>query len=310
MMIISVDLNPVLLRKYFLDSLEFGSTNIPQKVDYKPTGSGIDLAYLLNGLNENTIYNGFLGGVNGKVIERHLIEDGIYNEFFAIKDETAETIIISTEKNEEITISSKGPRITREELEGFLELYLNQIYSSSLVCIVGNLPQNVSKEIFYTLIDVANKYYKKTLFSATGEEFAYGIEASPYLVVLDTLELENFTHLKLDYEYEIIKAGQYIIEKGCNIVVISLGSKGSIVLTKENIYRVDIANVDSLNCKVDFSYMIGGFAMAIERNYDFEMMLKIGHSCGIVNCYKSKDEIDMSDIKKIMGDIEISKFNY
>lgn len=309
-MIISVDLNPVLLRKYFLDNLEFDTPNIPQKVSYKPAGAGIDLAYLLSGLNENTLYTGFLGGVNGKAIERHLIDGGISNEFFAIKDETAETIVISTDKREDITINSNEPRITREELEGFLELYLNQIYASSLVCVVGNLPQNVSKEIFYTLIDVANKYYKKTLFSATGEELAYGIEAGPYMVVLDTRELENFTNLKLDYEYEIIKAGQYIIEKGCKIVVISLGSKGSIVLTKENVFRVDIANLDFMKCKVNYAYMIGGFAMAIERNYDFEMMLKIGHSCGIVNCHKSNEEIDMSDIKRIMGDIVVNKFNY
>ena len=179
-----------------------------------------------------------------------------------------------------------------------------------VACIVGGLPQNVSKEIFYTLIGLANKYNKKTLFSASGEELAYGIEASPYIVVLDTLELENLTNLKLDYEYEIIKAAQYILEKGCSIVVISLSNNGSIVLTEENIYRVDISNIEISHCKMNFAYMLGGFAMALERNYDFEMLLKIGHSYGIVDCFKSREDIDMSDIKRIMGEVQINKFNY
>ena len=84
-MIISIDLNPVLHRKYFLDILSFSEPNIPNKVIYKPSGSGIDLAYLLNGLNENTLFSGFLGGVNGNIIEKQLKDEDIPNKIYTIK---------------------------------------------------------------------------------------------------------------------------------------------------------------------------------------------------------------------------------
>lgn len=308
-MILSIDLNPVLKRKYFLNKIDYNDINIPNNLIYGPGGEGIELAYLLNGLNENVLVSGFIGGVNGNMIKEILSNESISNNFLSIKDETSDNILISTKNNEDLIIGSKGPRITRDELEGFLELYYRLLNNSSLVCCVGNLPSNVPKEIFYTLVAGGNKLNKKTLLAVSGEELSYGIEASPYLVVLDKSQLENLTKLKLDYEYEIIKAGLYILQKGCKIIVISLGNKGSIILTEENVYRVDMPESE-INCSTNLGYMLGGFAMAIERNYDFDMMLRIGHSCGMINCYKHSDNIDMSDIKRIMGEIEINKFNY
>lgn len=307
-MILSIDLNPTLKRKYFLDQIDFNNINIPNNLIYGPGGEGIELAYLLNGINEDVLVSGFLGGLNGNMIHEILSNESISNEFLSIKDETSDQILISTNNND-LIIGSKGPRITRDELEGFLELYYRLLNKSSLVCCVGNLPLNVPKEIFYTLVAAGNKLNKKTLLAVKEEELKFGIDASPYLVLLDKTQLENLTRLKLDYEYEIIKAGLYILQKGCKIVVISLGNKGSIILTEENVYRVDVPEGE-INCTTNFGYMLGGFAMAIERNYDFDMMLRIGHSCGMINCFKHSDNIDMSDIKRIMGEIEINKFNY
>lgn len=309
-MILSMDLNPVLKRKYFLDNMELNDINIPSNLIYGPGGDGIELAYLLSGLGEDVLISGFLGGVNGGFIRKDLEDASIPHEFLQIKDETSDNIIISMGNKEEIIIGAKLPRITRDELGGFYELYNQILPSIHLNCFVGSLPINVPKEIYFDLITNGNKVDRKTLLAVKGEELYYGIEAMPYLVLMDKNELENLTKLSLDYEYEIIKAGQYILEKGVSIVVITLGSKGSIILTEDFIYRVEVPNVEVQSCKINYGYMIGGFALAIKRNYDFDMMLKIGQACGSINCFKHREGIDMSDIKRIMGSIEITKFNY
>jgi len=305
-----MDLNPVLKRKYYLDNLEYNDVNIPNNLLNSPGGDGIELAYLLNGFKEIVLVSGFLGGINGSFIHRELQELAIPHEFFSIKDDSSDSITISIENGDEIIIKSKGPRITREDLSGLLELYNLLLVQASVICCVGDLPFNVPKEIFLELITKGNKLNKKTLLAIKGEELSYGIEAKPYIVAIDKVTLEEYTSLELHYEYEIIKAGLYILEKGVSIVVISLGSRGSIVLTSDKVYRVDIPNSDAKNFKVNLNYMIGGFAMAMERNYDFDMMLRIGHACGIVNQYSKLENTDMSDIKKIMSDIQISIFNY
>ena len=308
-MILSIDLNPVLKRKYFLNSIEQNEINIAKNTICGPGGDGIELAYFLNGLNEDVLANGFLGGVNGSFIQKELWEANISHEFYKIKDETSDYIILNS-ANTETHICSGDPKITREEIGGFIELSNELIGMAKIICCTGKSPANVPKDIYYDIVRKGNDLNKKVLLALRGEELSYGLEAGPYMVVLDKDELECLTKLKLDFEYEIIKAVLYILDKGVRIAVITLGNRGSIVLTPEYVYRVNIPDISGDTCRLNFGYMLGGYSLALERNYDFDMMLKIGQACGVINCYEHDDIIDMSDIKRIMGEIEIGRFNY
>ena len=89
-MILSVDLNPVLKRKYFLDNMELENINIPSNLIYGPGGDGIDLAYLLSGLGEEVLLSGFLGGLNGDFIHRNLVDSSMPHNFMLVKEETSD----------------------------------------------------------------------------------------------------------------------------------------------------------------------------------------------------------------------------
>lgn len=307
-MILSIDLNPVLKRKYIMDTPQFYEINYARDQIYGPGGDGIELAYLLRGLNADVIISGFLGGVNGSHIHKALLEESIVHEFLPIKDESSDNIILSTNE-EELIVNSKAPRITRDELGGFLELYNRLIKNVNIICCSGDLPSNLPGEIYFDIVANANILNKKTMLGIGGDNLRYGLEASPYLALLNKEELENLTKLKLDYEYEIIKAGLYIIDKGVQIAVISLGNKGSIVLTPENVFRVDSPEVE-IDKDINYGYMLGGFAYALQKNYDFDLMLNLGQACGIINCFNHREAIDMSDVKRIMGMIDVSRFSY
>jgi len=308
-LILSVDFNPLLRRRFELECIRRNFTNITDSISYGPGGDGIELSYFLNALNEKSLVTGFLGGVNGTIISNCLKSDRISNEFLLIKDETSEYIDIYS-NDENIHIQSINPRITRDEYEGFMQLFNRLIIDAKMVCIVGELPANIPTEIYFDLILNTNIINKKCLVSIKGKGLKYAIEARPHLLLIDKSQLEEFTNLILDYEYEVIKAGYYIIEKNVNILVISLGNKGSIVLTKESVYRVDASNVEIPENEPHFGYMLGGYALSMERGYDFEILLKLGQACGIVNSFRHKEEIDMSDIKRIMLNIEVTRFNY
>ena len=50
-MIISVDFDPILKKKYNFDKIDRRGVNTPLKTRYGAGGEGIELAYLLNALN-------------------------------------------------------------------------------------------------------------------------------------------------------------------------------------------------------------------------------------------------------------------
>lgn len=311
-MILTIDLNPTMDRKYIIDKIRLGEDKKAKSSTYSPGGNGIVASTLLDTFNEKSFMTGFLGGINGEYFHRKLSEMSIMHEFIPIKEETRTTIRIIDDEENNTTISEEGPRITREEIVSFYELYSSLIEKTNVICGLGDvLPLGIPKDIYFDLITLANKKNKKFILDIKGDELSYGIDASPYMVILRQSELEDLMKLSLTFENEIIKAGRYILDKGVEFVVIDLGKKGSIVLGQEKGYRVEIPYLNNILERTNYSGMSSGFALGINRNYDVEMTLRLGQAFNIVANLKSNImKIEMSDVKRIMSEIEIYPINY
>lgn len=310
-MILTIDLNPTMDRKYIIDKIRLGEDKKAKSSTYSPGGNGIVASTLLDTFNEKSFMTGFLGGINGEYFHRKLSEMSIMHEFIPIKEETRTTIRIIDDEENNTTISEEGPRITREEIVSFYELYSRLIEKTNVICGLGDsLPLGIPKDIYFDLITLANKKNKKFILDIKGDELSYGIDASPYMVILRQSELEDLMKLSLTFENEIIKAGRYILDKGVEFVVIDMKNKGSIVLGQEKGYRVEIPYYNRKNGK-DYSGMSSGFALGINRNYDIEMTLRLGQAFNIAaNSISDIMKIEISDVKRIMSEIEIYPINY
>ena len=131
------------------------------------------------------------------------------------------------------------------------------------------------------------------------------------MVKLKVSDLEDLTNLQLNYENEIIKAANYILGKGIKLVIIDLNEKGSIVLNQERGYRLELNNLDIKSLNIDQGYILAGYAFGMEKDYDLEMTMKLGQAFRIAyGLAENIDDIDMSDIKKIMGNITIMPIFY
>jgi len=310
-MILTIDLNPVLEKTYYMEKLLPKVETEAEKAIYKSGGPGINCAQALNKFNLDAYSIGFLGGLSGKYIINNLRDQGINCNFIQIKDET-KTSISLVENNMFLSkITEPSPRVTREELGSFYELYKHTISDCYIVCGLGSLPTGTPEEIYFDLITLSNSMNKTFLLEATWPELKYGIEAKPYMVKLNLHELENLTHLKLNFENEIIKAANYILEKGIELVVIDLNEKGSIVLNKDRGYRLELNNLPDKLLNTDSGYMLAGYALGIDKDYDMEVTMKLGQAFRVAyGLAENINDIDMSDIKRIMGNITIMPIYY
>lgn len=310
-MILTINLNPVLEKAYYMEKLLPRVETKAVKTIYKSSGPGINTCQILNNLNLAVSAIGFLGGLSGRYIFNELDNRGIINEFITIKDETKSTISLIENNSFLSKISEAGPRITREELVGFYELYGRIITDYNIICGLDSLPIGVPEEIYFDLIKLSNRIGKRFILESKGKELQYGIEAKPYMVKLDVEQLENLTGLKLDFENEIIKAANYILEKDVALIVIDLDHKGSIVLNQDRGYRLELNNIEDKSLSIDCGYMVAGYALGMDKEYDLEVTMKLGQSFRIAyGLADNIDDIDMSDIKKIMSNITILPIYY
>lgn len=305
---LTITLNPSVDIRYSVDKFDKGKVFRTNDFGYTPGGKGLNVTKVIKALNEKVIATGFLGGMSGIFIKNKLDEMEIENNFLKIEGETRNCIAILSDDGSQTEILEPGPSIRENEVDDFNLLYKKLIDNNDVICASGSLPKGISLDTYKFLIETANRQGKKFLLDTSGEALKKGIEAIPYLIKPNKEELENLIGSKISTENDIIKGVIPIIKKGISIVVVSLGSKGSLVFNGNHMYRVIIPEVNVMNPVGSGDSMLAGFAVSINRNYEFEDMLKLATACGTANAMeKETGKIDIDNINLLTNKIKIEK---
>lgn len=307
-MLLTITLNPSIDRRYSTKGFEKGKIFRTDDFQYTPGGKGINVSKVIKALDEPVVATGFLGGRAGSFIKEKLDEMNITSDFISIKGETRSCIAILSDDGSQTEILEPGPLILQEDMERFVCLYEKLIVDTDLVCASGSLPRGLSLDTYKVLIQLANKQGKKFILDTSGEALKQGIEAKPYLIKPNREELESLIGKSICSENDIIKAAKSIINKGISIVAVSLGEEGSLVFNDNYMYRVKTPKINAINPVGSGDSMIGGFAVSIKRNYDFEDMLRLAAACGTANAMEEETgKVDINKVNKLMDEIIIEK---
>lgn len=303
-MILTITLNPSIDRRYVVDSFEVGSVYRAREVEYTPGGKGINVSKVIMDLSSNVMATGFLGGKSGEFISEKLDELNIKNRFVQISNETRSCLAILSDNNSHTEILEPGPKISKDEIEQFYRYYDKFIESCDIICASGSLPSGVPIEIYKDLIDIATNRGKKFLLDTSGNALKEGIKASPFLIKPNKEELGNILGTPINTESKLVDGIKSLSKYNIGIIVVSLGSEGSLVCINDKIYKVNIPGVKTINPVGSGDSMIAGFAVALERGYDLDTMIRFASACGTANAMESETgKVSIETVDKLMGEI-------
>lgn len=309
-MILSIELDPFLEGHYYLDSLLPGLKNKSQKTTYNIGGKGISLARILKNFSSKVSITGFLGGYSGEYIFEEIKKYDLANEFIRLRDESRRDIVLNKDEKFITAVAGLGPRITREDLNSFFERYTDILDNFNIICGVGDLPDGLDEDVYYNLISIAKSRGKRFFLDIRGVGLLYGLDAAPFMVKMDKKDLEELTNVEINNHKEVASLGRGILESGVEILVVDLHEDGSVVLSRDKAYKLEIYDCDTGFSNEDKAYTVAGYAFAMDRGYDFETTMKLAQSFRIAYGLEDINKVDMSDIKAIMKNIEILEINY
>ncbi len=307
-MILTITLNPSIDRRYVVDGFEKGRVFRAREVQYTPGGKGLNVTKVIKAFNEPVVATGFLGGRSGEYIKDQLDDMNIQHKFVDIRGETRSCIAILSDDKSQTEVLEDGPYIFKEETLNFYELYRDIIKECEIICASGSLPKGLTSDTYRKLIDIAKEQNKKFILDTSGEALRLGVEGAPFLVKPNKEELENLVGHSIINEYEIFKSAKHLLDKGINIVVISLGSKGSVVFSNDYAYMVKPPKVNAINPVGSGDSMVAGFAVALKRDYDFETMIRFASACGTANAMEAETgKVDIDNVRRLMKEIKIEE---
>jgi tagatose 6-phosphate kinase len=308
-MITALSLSPAVDKIYFIDGFESGKLYRVRNIVKSAGGKGINVARVSSILGEKVNLIGFKAGETGEWLESQLKRMGVNTCFIEVRGESRTNInIIDKVKNLETEVLEIGPTIREKDIGVFMDEFEKVLKDTDVLVCSGGLPEGIPANFYRMLIERAKLYGVKTILDTSNEMLSEGIKAMPYMVKPNLRELGVYAGKQLNSISDIIGACKGIINAGVEIVVTSMGAQGALLVSKEEIVRARVPDVEVVNTIGSGDSTVAGCAAGIRRGYSPDKMLRLGMACAVANTqFEEIGYIRMELVDRFINEIVIER---
>ena len=279
--IVTITLNPALDKSIAVPQM------LPEKklrctdAKVEPGGGGINVSRAIHKLGGETEAVFLSGGYTGKHFESLLAAEKIRLVALPVKGDMRENfVVLDTSAHLQYRFGMDGPLINEEEWEQVLNHIQNETAIDYIVA-SGSLPPGVPPDYFSKLALIAQQKNAKLIVDTSGEALQLAVKQGVYLIKPNLGELSNLYGKERLAKDEILIAARSIIEKGgCEIMVVSMGPEGAMLITKDQLVQVKPPQVVIQSTVGAGDSMVGGMVLALSRGWDLKDTLYYGVAAG------------------------------
>lgn len=291
-MILVINLNASLDKKYDLTNLEKGTVMRARSVQNTPGGKGLHVAHVAAIMGADCIATGFLAGHNGDFIAEQVAQYGIRQDF--IRVDTGETrccLAFITADHAQTEVLEPGPDIPHVCIEAFLKKYDAYLDTVDMAAASGSLPGNVPDDFYSTLIVMAKRKHVKFFLDTSGTALRHGINATPYFIKPNEKEITAYTGRPVAGIEELAREIQGFLDNGIGVAAVSLGKRGALAGYQNRIYRITVPEIQAVNPVGSGDSFVGGFLAAAAQGCDTITALKMAAACGTANTMEKETAV-------------------
>ena len=308
-MILTVTLNAAIDKRYVMNSFEVGEVNRVACNQYSAGGKGLNVSRVAAILGSKVVASGFIGGHAGEYIKEEIEKQDIETAFYSVKGESRSCINIYDEATGiQTEVLETGIEISAEEEAAMIAYYNELLDCCDVVALSGSVPKGVSNTVYNTLVRLAKAKNKKVIVDTSRNLLKKAIEEKPTMIKPNADEIADLMGIKNATREQVIEAAFKLHQEGIEIVAVSLGKTGSIVIHEGTIYEVTVPKIDTVNSVGCGDSMIAGFAVALERQLDLEGMIRLASAAGTANALnEATGFVVMEDVERLMPQVIIKK---
>lgn len=302
-MIYTLTLNPSIDYVINLDKINIGELNRMQMDNFFTGGKGINVSRILNNLGYENTALGFMGGFTGDFIEGELEKEQIQADFTPVEEHTRINIKVKAE--EETEINGQGPIVDEESAKKLLDK-IASIQADDLLIISGSQPRNLPANYYQQIIETVKAAEADFVIDTTGDALRNALTYKPFLAKPNDVELAELFNVNLNTEADYVEYGQKLISEGARFAIVSLGSKGALLFSKEGIYRGNSPKGVVKSSVGAGDSMIAGFVGTFLETQNMLDAFKIGLASGSATAF-TEDLATKEEIDALLPQIKIKK---
>jgi len=309
--VITITMNPCIDKTVLVDQFQVYGLNRVHNIRLDPGGKGINVAKVLQNFQVDVLVSGLIAGKQGSLLLQQITQLGIQNDFLEIEGETRINLKIVDESVCKTTeVNEPGFFVAEQEIDNFFQKYQLIIQQAEMIILAGSLPPGVPDDFYARCITLAKKSGIKTILDADGVAFAKGIEAKPYAIKPNILELQHYLNCEaFENVKQVADAAQKLLDTGIEIVIVSMGKDGAVVADHTEIVKTDTWTVPVKSTVGAGDSMVGSLAYSIIQQFPLSEIAKITTAAGTITASKSGTLIcTLEEVLDAMNRVSIKKF--
>ena len=275
-MITTVTMNPCIDKSITVAEFKYGRLNRVLSSRSDIGGKGINVATAYKKLGGEVFCTGINYKIDGDFITDKLDEMNIPHDFVIVSGKLRENLKIVDQSNGYITeINETGYLSSEKSIKELKEKVHILSKRSSLMVFSGSVPKGIESDIYKELINECDQHTCKIILDAEGMLLLEGLKAKPYLIKPNKFELENALGSELNSLKELVSGARKLLNFGIQIICVSLGKDGAIILNKDHVYYAPPLPVEVKSTVGAGDSMVAALCLAIERKQPLNQMLRM-----------------------------------
>ena len=307
-MIYTITLNPALDRTIWINATTPDDCNRIENEQMYAGGKGIDVSKVLTSFGVKNKALSFVGGFAGEELEGMLINEGIACDFVRISGGTRTNIIINDMASSKQTLyNAKGPEISAYELMQIIHK-VEDFESPDFVVVSGSLPGGVNPEIYRKIIEISKSKGAKVVLDTDGEALRVGLQGCPTIIKPNIHELSRISGQQLDTLDSIILVAKEMRVPGLDIILVSMGCCGMLMICDEGQYLARPPEVEVKNTIGAGDSAVAGFIYGLTSKDDLKEALRYSVASGTATILQTGTAVCKNkDFQTLLGQIVIEE---
>jgi 1-phosphofructokinase family hexose kinase len=308
--ILTVTLNAAIDRTVAVPNFRLGQRHRAVERRTVAGGKGVNVARALKLLGRPVIATGLAGGPTGSRILEQLTEDAILNDFTRIADESRTNLaVIDPTSGEQTEINERGPTVTAEEVDRFVEKLLYLAQGAAFCVIAGSLPQGVDPNVYGRLVREMRELGLATLLDTDGEPMRAGLRGGPAVVAPNVAEAEEAVGHEFEEPGDLLVGLQSLIEMGAREAIITREAGCVAILGEPSERRRFEAQIEPLEPVATVGSgdaFLAGYVAARYGGASPRECLAYGVACGAESTqHYGAGPLDRDEVERLLPRVEV-----
>ena len=276
-----------------------------------PGGGGINVSRIIHNLCGDSTAIFPCGGYTGDRLLELLNREDLTTHSFRIDTNTRQSFSVHEKSTgKDFRFLLPGNPLSQDIANACLHYISNLKNKPRFIVASGSLPLGISDHFYAEVARLAKALGSKFVLDSSGPALASALEAGGIYFIKPSLEeLEELTGESLRTEDLQVRAARKLIDSGkVELIVLSLGPQGALLITSDSALRADGLPVVPVSSVGAGDSIVGAMVWAIERDLPLAQALRYGIAAATSTILNLHGEMgQMSQIESLLDQIQITQ---